>query len=261
MKNARLLWKLVTEFWFAPGDVVLRYHEAVIWHAIQLSRPILDIGCGDGKITQHIFSHLLPLEVGLDPEPTGAVESGSYKRVVTAPASAMPVRDASYSTVTSNSTFEHITDDIESIAEISRVLKEGGRLYLTVPHPSLSQLIRKRTDSVEQYVAVHQRIMHLHYRPPSEWQTILRQAGMQVVEHKRYLSPQAGWLWFTLFSLVTWRPHKRELWSYLSQKRFNRFMPILLIKIVEFILISGVSGRIWDRNGVWQYIVAEKVKK
>jgi hypothetical protein len=101
--------------------------------------------------------------------------------------------------------------------------------------------------------------MHLHYRSASEWQHILRQAGLQVVEHKRYLSPQAGWLWFTLFSLVTWRPHKRELWSYLSEKRFNRFVPIFLIKILEFVLIGGLSGKIWDRNGVWQYIVAEKV--
>lgn len=261
MKNARLLWRLVSEFWFAPGDVVLRYHEAVIWHAVRLSRPILDIGCGDGKITQHIFSHLLPLEIGLDPEPTGAAESHSYKRVVTAPASAMPLPTASQISVTSNSTFEHITDDVESIAEIARVLNTGGKLYLTVPHPSLSRLILKHTGSTERYVAVHKRIMHLHYRSVREWQEILEQAGLQVTEHKRYLSPLAGLVWFRLFSLVTWRPHNRELWSYLSEQRFYRFLPIPLIKAFEFILIGVTSGGIWHADGLWQYIVAEKVQK
>lgn len=258
MQSRNILKQLLNEFWFAPGDVVLRYHEAVIGHAAPLVAPVLDIGCGDGKITQHIFGPHLPLAVGLDPEPTGAVASGSYRKVITAPASAIPCDSASFQTVTSNSTFEHITDDVESISEIARVLTPGGRLYLTVPHPALAQFLLHATGSKEEYVRLHMRIMHLHYRSPQEWRQILEQRGLEIVEHRRYLSPFAGKVWFFFFSLATWKPYTRELWSYLSEDRVSRFLPVGFIKALEAWIIERASTPVWSSNGLWQYIVAVK---
>ncbi len=258
MQSRNILTQLVNEFWFAPGDVVLRYHEAVIGHAAPLKAPVLDIGCGDGKITQHIFGPHLPLAVGLDPQPTGAAASGSYIKVITAPASSIPCSPATFQTVTSNSTFEHITDDKDSISEIARVLAPGGKLYLTVPHPALAHFLLGATGSKEEYVQLHMRIMHLHYRTSQEWCQILRDNGLEVVEQHRYLSPLAGKVWFFFFSLATWKPYKRELWSYLSEERFSRFLPVSFIKAVEVWLIEQVSSPVWSSNGLWQYIVAVK---
>lgn len=258
MDNSQILKTLLAEFWFAPGDVVLRYHEAVIGHAAPLRRPTLDVGCGDGKIAQHIFTPHLPMNIGLDPEPIGAEKSGSYKKVIPALASKMPIATGTIETVTSNSTFEHITDDEASIIEVARVLKKGGKLYLTVPHPALSKFLLQQTGSREAYVDLHLRIMHLHYRSPQEWQQIMEAAGLEVIEYRRYVSPSAGKIWYFFFKLATWRPYKRELWSYLTEKRFSWFLPVSLIQSIEAYLIAKASDGIWSHQGLWQYFVAIK---
>ncbi len=88
---------------------------------------VLDVGCGDRLG--------LPGAVGVDIEPCAAA-------ACRADAQRLPFRDAAFDAVVSFAALEHIPDPRRVVAEMLRVLKPGGRVYLVVPflqgyHPPL----------------------------------------------------------------------------------------------------------------------------
>jgi SAM-dependent methyltransferase len=113
--------------------VLIRTIEARILSEVELPRPILDIGSGDG----HFGSVLFPggAEVGLDRGLADLAEArgrGVYRLLVAADSGAMPFPDAFFGGVVSNCVFEHIPDVDRTIGEISRVLRPGGVFACTV---------------------------------------------------------------------------------------------------------------------------------
>ncbi len=96
---------------------------------------VLDVGCGS---LVPYFAHL---------ESTGRVVTGvdfsasfidtarakGQVRSVQADATALPFPDGSFDAVLCSETLEHVPDDRGAVAEIHRVLRPGGLLFLTVP--------------------------------------------------------------------------------------------------------------------------------
>lgn len=252
---------LIDRFWFSPQDIIFRSIEAKIWADQRFKRRVLDIGCGDGGISEIIFSHQIPLDVGLDNNQLAVTKAKSrkiYNRVLLADATKLPFKANSFNTIVSNSTFEHIQHDIKAVAEVFRVLRKGGKFIFTVPLPQFEKIILKlSTKSRLQFI--NNRLSHFHYRSLPEWEKLLAARKMSVVEHKYYFPNKIMGKWYRLFSIFTSRLfNKRELWSYLSDPRFAPFFPKTVLKSLWHYYLRVGDVYASPQDACWLFIVARK---
>lgn len=88
---------------------------------------VLDIGCGT-KPYRQFFANRTRAYIGTD------IATGEGKTVdVCADSLCLPFRPASFDTVVSNQTIEHVRHPEVFVAEASRVLKPGGIIIITAP--------------------------------------------------------------------------------------------------------------------------------
>jgi SAM-dependent methyltransferase len=109
--------------------------------AERLESPVLDLGCGDGIVAASLFE--APLDYGIDPSGPAAEaarKSGVYRTVFTGDAHAIPLGEGTLGGIFSNCVFEHIPDLPGLIAEMARVLREGGRVVATCLSPGFYEL-------------------------------------------------------------------------------------------------------------------------
>lgn len=105
--------------WRAPTDV----HELV---AAELRGPVLDVGCGEGRLAS-----LLPpgvTWVGVDGSPA-QLSLNPYRPVVLADMRALPFRDGAFAEVAHLWCLYHLDEPRVAIAEAARVLRPGGRYF------------------------------------------------------------------------------------------------------------------------------------
>jgi SAM-dependent methyltransferase len=256
-----ILNSFLEEFWFVPSDALLRTADAALWSKEKFTPPVLDIGCGDGRYSKLLFKDKGEIDVGLDVDPEGvkkAKNCGLYKRVVVANASKMPFRDGQFKTIVSNSTFEHIKDDIKAVSESSRVLAPGGRLFFTAPTPRFIKILRELGVAEEEVKRYNKRVLHLHYRSLQDWKKVLAENSLEVSYHKYYFPKEIFRVWYPLFKLATTRVYHRELWSYLKDSPYKRLVPSGLIKSFLKRFLKKYVDEIFRSGGAWLYIVAEK---
>ena len=91
---------------------------------------VLDVGSGEGSFPAAEFSCAW---LALDDDPAAYTTTVSYSRVV-GRSHQLPVRDASIDLVISHHSLEHLAPLDETLAEMARVLKPGGRCYIAVPN-------------------------------------------------------------------------------------------------------------------------------
>ena len=144
------LWEVNAQWWiegFTDGADP-EYEEQILPMAIrELAgfEHVLDVGCGDGQIGRALVRAHGTRVIGVDPtwnqvvvakersdrDPTLAVQ------VARAEAARLPFVDESFDAVVACLVFEHITDVDSAIAEVSRVLRSGGRFAFFLNHPLL----------------------------------------------------------------------------------------------------------------------------
>lgn len=251
------------DFWFAPADVFLRATEALIWQGQKFKRPVLDIGCGDGQISKHIYKGKT-IDVGIDLDELGvrkAQACGIYKKTLVADATSLPFGNESFSTVISNSTLEHIKDDIRAVGEASRVLKKEGLFLFTVPTARLECLLLKLTKDKKELLSFNRRVSHFHYRSKGEWKKLLSENNLKVVQMYSYFPEIAVRVWLRLFKAATFKIRGRELWSYLRDSRFSKLMPRkILVFLLEKYLLRYYNNRLLSPQGCWLFVLAQKEK-
>lgn len=114
----------VNPFYFARAGL----RDAMTEFAPMLSGRLLDVGCGS-KPYQSLFA--VDAYVGLDIDSEVTRKRGIADHFYDG--NAFPFPDASFDSVLCNQVLEHVFNPDEFLGEISRVLKPGGKLLLTVP--------------------------------------------------------------------------------------------------------------------------------
>jgi 2-polyprenyl-3-methyl-5-hydroxy-6-metoxy-1,4-benzoquinol methylase len=161
---------------------------------------ILDGGAGYGILALTLADQGYTIDaLDLGPERMAALDARKKelpqfdKRIRTFVGSltALPFADESYDTIICSEVIEHIADDAKAVAELSRVLKSGGTLILTVPYNS------KNNKKIYP--------MFGHVRPgytEKEMQDLLTPLGLVVKETAYYEYP-FGSLLFKVHNALT----------------------------------------------------------
>jgi len=123
----------------APSLVVVRSVEAKHFPKDFLRQPVLDVCCGDG-----FFSMCLGLNeiYGCDIDESAikkAEDTNVYKEARVCDVRDLSVyADAYFETAISNCALEHVDGIDRALANIARVLKNGGHLVMSVPADNLN---------------------------------------------------------------------------------------------------------------------------
>lgn len=105
------------------------------------SARVLDVGCGDAGVLI-AFAEAGARCAGVEPDPRSlergqvrAEEHGVRIDLRHGFAEALPFEDAAFDLVVLDNVLEHVGDRAATLAEIRRVLRPGGVLYLVTPKP------------------------------------------------------------------------------------------------------------------------------
>lgn len=182
----------------------------------------LDLGCGDGILTDILFERIgrKPSLVGIDPDPLetdAARKYDFYVRLHTVGGSDIPEKAATFDYVLSNSVLEHIPDLEPVIKEVGRVLKPGGKFYFTVPCPNFHDNLSgswapgaKR----EQYLrSLDRRLAHFNYLSPGDWSELCGRHRLEVDTVHGYLGRKATRRWETLSRMTGGLLHSLSMGS------------------------------------------------
>jgi SAM-dependent methyltransferase len=166
--------------------------------SLPLAEPLLDLGCGDGLFVERTFSRALGVGLDRDSSELSIARSRrAYRSLVCADSARLPFCSGAFATVISNSVLEHLGDLPETLAEIRRVLRPGGRLWFSVPSPLYGKLLfntvlldrlgfRALSRWYENLVNVRLQ-KNLHCLSMEQWTKLLNEAGLRVVRHDSYL--------------------------------------------------------------------------
>lgn len=146
------------------------------WAAKQIppEAVVLDAACGDGRLARVRGSNT----IGLDFLERLASRSRRFTGgapVGVADVHALPIRGRSFGFVTCFEVLEHLDDPEMAVAEFARVLRPGGRLFLSVPNDEGLKHRLKRdphplhhgamtADRIREIVSQHLRLDTLSYR-------------------------------------------------------------------------------------------------
>lgn len=188
--DSSLLAEFAQYYALAPSAVLVRTAEAELIRALPIRPPALDLCCGDGLFA--FLVHGPGFEAGVDMNDSAlrlAAIRGIYGTLACADvARGIPFAGRYFNTVVSNSSLEHVEGIDDSLAEIARVLKPGGRLYATFPSHFAYQWWPCGRHALDRYLA-YQPVHNLF--PVQEWKSRMDRVGLRFVGHQYYLSKSA----------------------------------------------------------------------
>lgn len=173
------------------------------WLNAQMGEFILDLGCGDGQLTQRIAAtgaHVLGVDASQEMV-VAARERGIEAEQ--ANAESLPFHDATFDAVFSNAALHWVRDQDAMLAQVHRVLKPGGRFVAEMGGHGNIAAIRVALMAVLERHGYGDREDGVNYYPTAEnYAERLRRHGFKVEQMaviprptKLAESGMEGWLW------------------------------------------------------------------
>jgi SAM-dependent methyltransferase/uncharacterized protein YbaR (Trm112 family) len=147
-----------------PGitkDEIRRLHESVINEITDEMSLILDIGCGNGWASKKLIpsgKKVISMDISSD-NPVKAVREVRHENHagLIADAYNIPLKENSVDCIIASEILEHVPDPMTMIAGLIKLLKQKGKLIITVPY----------NEKIEYNLCVHcnrptPRFAHLH---------------------------------------------------------------------------------------------------
>ncbi|MCK5537930.1 MAG: class I SAM-dependent methyltransferase [Bacteroidales bacterium] len=219
---------------------------------------ILDIGCGFGQsLGYHKERGCDVYGVEADSNIEKVVEKYGFN-VKVGLFDASNYKDDFFDYVTMDQVLEHTTNPIETMQGISKILKENGKLVISVPNSSGwgAKVFGKR------WINWHAPY-HLQHFSKKSINMMAEKANLDVVSFKTITSSE--WLYYQWLSLIS-SPKlgdKSSFWSASKQeKSFGMKMVYKLLSILHRAKINHVITRFFDALGYGDnYIIVLKRKE
>jgi len=262
MSPRKILRKLLEFHFHQPAICLFRSLELVELREVNFSAPVLDLGCGNGDIAEIALSSHYPV-VGLDllhVEASVAAKRKSLLSAVTGDATSLPFEDNSYGSVVSICVLEHIPADELAIAEVARVLRDGGLFVFSTPSIDFEKLLIDADDK-EAVTALNNRLGHFHYRSLDEWREMLSRNGLIVQKYATFLPPRSARIWHGLDRLMVARIFGRRVLDVVRGLHRRGLLPVKLWASIWSVCLSTVAQR-RVKNGecaAGQMIIAKKI--
>jgi len=145
---------------------------------------VLDVGCGSGYLLRKAARRAsLAVGVDLDEDRLRAAGNGLLHAArpsrgliefAVADGQRLPFADASFDRIICTETLEHVEDVGQTLGELARVLRPGGRLAVSVPHFACEAVLYRLIKDYFRFPGGHRRIF-----PPQALNQALAQAGLQ----------------------------------------------------------------------------------
>ncbi len=227
---------------------------------------VLDLGCGGGRHARHLRRRhgvaAVALDIGAEEvaeaarslremdeiafELGGAVAGAGPWLVLRGSGYELPFRDESFDCVILSEVLEHLEEDRRAIAEVSRVLRPGGSLAVSVPRAAPEALCWALSSQYRHSPGGHVRI----YRR-SELRRLLEESGYRVVgrHHAHALHSPYWWLKcaFGLDNDRVWPValyHRLLVWDLMRKPLLTRKLESLLNPFIgKSVVFYAVKGQ------------------
>jgi SAM-dependent methyltransferase len=229
--------------WISKRIEVNRYESLRLLEQAQeqiaAGSRVLDAGSGEGQYKPY-FAHTnytgVDLAVGdVTWDYTGLDVVGDLSR--------LPFEDNAFDAAVCIQTMEHVNEPMRVTNEIGRVLKPGGRYYLSAPM------------SWHQHQKPHDFFRYTSFG----FRHLLENSGMRVIE----MRPMGGYFWFLSFNLQLlhyWLfPKPDKVWKRLLQMPFQLSLQFVFFLILPlFFYYLDRLDKVKDHTMGW-VCIAEKV--
>ena len=164
-------------------DGVRRYDQISSVVQRLAPRKILDVGCGDGRLARAIRASCCDVVIhGCDVSTAALTRSEGLDRQysVDLNCEVFPEPDESFDLVIASEVIEHLIMPDRVLGELTRVLRHGGHVLLTVPNVAFWRFRVQALGGEVPSVTADDR--HLHSFSASLLAHLVRKAGLHVVQ-------------------------------------------------------------------------------
>lgn len=200
---------------------------------------VLDIGCGTGRHSWEACRHACCLVCALDIDGEELLrskgvfttmdaqgESRGQWSLLQGSATSLPFKAASFDKIICSEVLEHVTDDTQSIKEMTRVLKDAGTIAISVPNYLPEAICWKISSEYHNHAGGHVRI----YKP-DELLSQLRGNDLHVyATHRKHALHSVYWICRCIFgvnnekALVPSLYHRFLVWDIKTKSRPVRWL-------------------------------------
>jgi len=155
---------------------------------IEKNEVILDVGCGKGFLTDYFASksiETIGVDISLSKLKMGRkeVENRRGAKFVCGSVVHIPFRNSLFDVIISSELLEHVSDIRNTVREFSRILRDDGRIIISVPYD----------QKIVYYECIHCKKMtpvagHVHSFDEKKIRSLLEEQGIDVLKFEKIVT-------------------------------------------------------------------------